>query len=208
MIPTRLRRFLSRFFPSLRAKQACPAMPLAAPISWDCVLAPFFAGGNTRIMTGSFVTDDSRIGANSYVGFNCFICKATIGRYASIANNVAIGLGEHDYHGVSTSSIFTGHDYDELTAAPCVIGHDVWIGNGAVIRRGVTIGNGAVVGALAFVNKDVPPFAVVGGVPARVIKYRFDDETIARITASAWWEKDEEEAKTVVAELSSKVHKP
>lgn len=69
-----------------------------------------------------------------------------------------------------------------------IIGNDVWIGVGSIIRRGVTIGNGAVIGANSFVNKDVPPYAFAVGSPARVIKYRFKKEMIEKIEESCWWQ--------------------
>src|ERR1700751_1019209 len=115
-----------------------------------------------QIMKRSYVSKDSQIGAYTYIGFNTFISKSKIGRYCSIANNVSIGNGEHLLQNVSTSSLFYDNPYDVLTSGECEIGNDVWIGVGCTIRRGVKIGNGAVLGANAFVNKDVPPFAVVG----------------------------------------------
>lgn len=75
---------------------------------------------------------------------------------------------------------------DELR--PTRIGHDVWIGAGAVIRNGLTIGDGAIIGAQAVVTADVPPYAVVAGVPARTIRLRFPAEFIDRLTAVAWWD--------------------
>ena len=77
-------------------------------------------------------------------------------------------------------------------AKPIHIGHDVWIGYGAIIMDGVTIGTGAVVAAAAVVTKDVPPYAIVAGVPARIIRYRFDDDTIRRLLESRWWDFPEE----------------
>jgi len=74
--------------------------------------------------------------------------------------------------------------------AAAKIGHDVWIGANAVIMRGVKIGNGAVIAAGAIVNKDVEPYSIVGGVPARHLKYRFDKETIERLLKSEWWNLD------------------
>ena len=73
-----------------------------------------------------------------------------------------------------------------------VIGNDVWIGQNAVILPGVTIGRHCVVAAGAVVTKDVPPYAIVGGIPARIIRYRFSDEQIARLEESKWWEKNDE----------------
>jgi len=91
--------------------------------------------------------------------------------------------------------------YQELTQLDCCIEHDVWIGSGATIRRGVTLGIGCVVGANAFVNRDVPPFAVVGGVPAKILKYRFPQEMIEKILASKWWTYEIEEALLIVKRL-------
>ena len=71
---------------------------------------------------------------------------------------------------------------------PTVIGNDVWIGTGAIIMQGITVGDGAVVASGAVVTKDVPPYAIVAGVPAKVIRYRFDDNTVERLAASQWWE--------------------
>jgi lipopolysaccharide biosynthesis protein len=68
-----------------------------------------------------------------------------------------------------------------------VIGNDVWIGAGALLKRGITVGHGAVIGARALVTRDVPPYAIVAGSPARIIRYRFDEETIARLLSLAWW---------------------
>ena len=71
------------------------------------------------------------------------------------------------------------------------IGHDVWIGANVSIKAGVTVGNGAVIGMGSVVTKDVPPYAIVAGVPAKVIRYRFDDDTIARLQAARWWERED-----------------
>lgn len=84
-----------------------------------------------------------------------------------------------------------------------VIGNDVWIGYEAVILSGVTIGDGAVIGACAVVTKDVPPYTIVGGVPAKPIRRRFDDETAEKLRRISWWDWDEEKIKRSIADIQS-----
>ncbi len=84
-----------------------------------------------------------------------------------------------------------------------VIGNDVWIGYEAVILSGVTIGDGAVIGARAVVTKDVPPYTIVGGVPAKPIRRRFDDETAEKLRRISWWDWDEEKIKRSIADIQS-----
>jgi len=182
-------------------------MPLACDISSNIQKADFFAGEEISVMKGSFVSPDSSIGAYSYIGFNCHITRTSIGRYVSIANDVAVGPGEHATTSISTSSIFYENPYQQLTEFPCSIGHDAWIGAGAIIRRGVSVGIGAVVGANSFVNQDVPPFAIVAGSPARLLGYRFDKESIDVILHSRWWECSIDAAREVINSIQSNVKK-
>jgi acetyltransferase-like isoleucine patch superfamily enzyme len=158
-------------------------------------------GKHIEVMHNTYISADSCIGDYTYIGFNCFVTKAVVGRYCSIANDVAIGQGEHNIARVSTSSLFYSDSYTELVKGDCIIGDDVWIAHGSIVRRGVNIGIGAVIGANSFVNKDVPPFAVVAGNPARIIRYRFEKEIQERILASRWWLLPLEEARGVVAEI-------
>lgn len=154
-----------------------------------------------QIMHNSILSGDNQIGDYTYIGFNCIITQSVVGRYCSIANNVSIGIGEHRINRVSTSSLFYENPFETLTQGECIIGNDVWIGSNAVIRRGVKIGNGAIIGANSFVNRDVNDFEIVGGLPAKLIKKRFDENTIKLIKESNWWDFDIESARLKINEL-------
>ena len=157
-----------------------------------------------QIMQNSILSGKNEIGDYTYIGYNCIITKSSIGRYCSIANNVSIGIGEHKINRVSTSSVFYEEPFETLTQGECIVGNDVWIGSNAVIRRGVRIGNGAIIGANSFVNKDVNDFEIVGGVPAKHIRYRFDLNNIQLINESNWWCLNIESAKIKIKELEIK----
>jgi virginiamycin A acetyltransferase len=139
----------------------------------------------------------AELGKHSYTGINTVIMHAKIGAFCSVSWNVSIGGANHDYTRVTQHSfLYNSHDklrplnepvaYDRFSD-PVVIGNDVWIASGAVITRGVTIGDGAVIAANAVVTKDVPPYAIVGGVPAKVLKYRFSRDIIDLLLILKWW---------------------
>ena len=139
---------------------------------------------------------------HSFCGYDCSIINTEIGAFCSISSNVKIGGVAHPVHFVSTSPVFLSHKdsikakfarHDYLPMVKTTVGHDVWIGEGAFIKAGVRIGTGAVVGMGAVVTKDVPPYAIVAGNPARVIRYRFSDEMIQSLIATAWWDKSDAE---------------
>jgi acetyltransferase-like isoleucine patch superfamily enzyme len=144
----------------------------------------------------------SRIGDHTFIQKNSRVIAADIGKFCSIAGNVIIGLGSHPVNMVSShpafyscsqpvAKSFSGSDsYEPFRHTN--IGHDVWIGERAMIVDGLTIGTGAVIAAGAVVTHDVPPYAIVGGVPARVIKHRFDDALITRLLNTRWWDLPDE----------------
>ncbi len=159
----------------------------------------------TAFLQPSALVDPScRVGAHSYVGQDAFLTKVDVGRYVSIGPRASVGLGEHRLDRVSTHSAFYGDwpaQYAVLTAGDCRVEHDAWLGVGCVVLRGVTVGLGAVVGANAVVTRDVPPFAVVVGVPARVLRYRLDPGQADRVRRSAWWDLPPAEAAAEVRRL-------
>jgi acetyltransferase-like isoleucine patch superfamily enzyme len=148
----------------------------------------------------------STMGRHSFCGYDCDISHADIGGFVSIANGVVIGGGRHPMEWVGMSPVFYD-GRDSVTAkfathrreAPrrVRVGHDVWMGRSAIVLPGVSVGDGAVVGAGAVVTKDVAPYAIVAGNPARLIRYRFDDATIARLRAARWWDLDDEALKVL-----------
>ena len=163
--------------------------------------------GDNRVGKLSFVW--GAVGHYSYFGDNV-VFMGSVGRFTSISSNVHVINGRHPLNApfVSTSPMFysiktpVGHSFvqehlfdeylyaDEESKFPVKVGSDCWIGFGASIIGGVTIGDGAVILANATVTKDVPPYAIVGGVPAKVLGYRYDDLTIEKLLAFKWWDKD------------------
>ncbi len=143
----------------------------------------------------------SHMDKHSFCGYDCDIHSADIGRFVSIANGVVLGGGRHPMEWVGMSPVFyRGRDsvkakFSEHEREPVRrvrIGHDVWIGRSAIVLPGVDIGHGAVVGAGAVVTKSVPPYAIVAGNPARLIRHRFPEAVVQRLLASAWWDLDED----------------
>lgn len=137
------------------------------------------------------------IGDYTYIGDHQRVVYAKVGKFCSIAGGGAIGMGTHTLSNISTSPIFTakrngtGTSWTNLLPTDefreVNVGNDVWIGERALIMGGVTIGDGAVVAAGAIVAKNVPPYAIVGGVPAKVIRYRFSEDIISKLLDIKWW---------------------
>ena len=144
---------------------------------------------------------NSIIGRYVHIGPNCVINSAEIGSYSSVAPHVQIGGLEHPYWELSTSTFLS----DKSVRNKTVIGNDVWIGASAIIKAGVRLGNGAVVGANSFVNTDVPPYAIVVGSPARIIKYRFQDSIIKELEESMYWELGPSAAKKTLERINQTI---
>jgi acetyltransferase-like isoleucine patch superfamily enzyme len=144
----------------------------------------------------------TQIGDYSYLGRNSNVSAAAIGKFCSIAAEVYIGLGSHPLAPfVSTHPIFylrkpfqhwdfADNDY-RSEYAHTTIGNDVWIGLRAAVRDGVKVGDGAIIAAGAIVTKDVPPYAIVAGVPGRILRYRYPPDTIQFLIEFRWWDRDE-----------------
>lgn len=144
--------------------------------------------------------ENTDFGRFSYTGQFCFIQNTKVGRYVNIAASVRIGPTDHPmerptlHHFTYRPQMYSfdieqeKEWFDHRASRVTTIGHDTWIGHGAIILPEITIGNGAVVGSGAIVTKDVPPYAIVVGVPAKIVRYRFDDETIDRLQKLKWWD--------------------
>lgn len=137
--------------------------------------------------------------------------RTSIGRYVSMAPNVAVFRRDHPLRLTSTHPYFFNPALGEVSSYPDAaadlhISSDVWIGQNVVILAGCrTVGLGAVIAAGAVVTKSVPPFAIVAGNPARLLRYRFDDDVRERITASRWWERDLTEIRSAIGEFTKPV---
>lgn len=152
------------------------------------------------------ILHDVSIGDYSYIAYSSSIASCKIGKFCSIASNVKIGLPSHPLDMTSTSPVFYNrvnrlgikwvkNDLISNDIAHTIIGNDVWIGANAIIMSGVKVGDGSVIGAGAIVTKDVEPYSVVVGIPAKVIKKRFDDDTIINLLKIKWWNWDESKIK-------------
>lgn len=151
---------------------------------------------NTKVYPPYFL-HDVQLGDYSYIAKNCRISHCSIGKFCSIGPNFCCGLGVHPTNGISTAPMFYSTAKQNGTtlckenkieeSLHTNIGNDVFIGANVTVLDGVTISDGAVIGAGAVVTKDIPPYAIAVGVPAKVVKYRFDEETIKALLEKQWW---------------------
>lgn len=149
-----------------------------------------------RINKGVIIGENVSIDEYSYINDNSIVFNANIGKFCSISYNCMIGLPNHPIRHMSTSPfIYSDNNilnipgsFNELNIKT-TIGNDVWIGAQAIIMKGVTIGNGVIIGAGSVVTKDIPPYAIAVGNPAKVIKYRFDQKQIEFLEEFRYWNK-------------------
>lgn len=161
----------------------------------------------SKVEAGSEIIS-SIFSRHSYCGYNCEIINTEIGAFCSISNNVTIGGGMHPIDWVSTSPVFYfGKDsvkkkYSEHHRLPpkkVIIGNDVWIGKNVMIKQGVKIGSGSVIGMGSIVTKDIEPYSIVAGNPAKLIRKRFSEEIIEKLLKINWWDfTDEQLSKSAI----------
>lgn len=155
----------------------------------------------TNIWIEGVPADMDHCGAFTIIRHSSILTNLSIGRWCSVAPQVHFGLPEHPIDWLSTSSGFANRykwmgeqrferDLGGIRKPATVVGNDVWIGRGATIKAGVTIGDGAIIAGKSMVTKDVEPYTIVGGNPAKVIRRRFPDDVIAELLRLQWWQYD------------------
>lgn len=143
------------------------------------------------------------IGNYNYIARRCSFYNVKTGNYCCFGPDVHIGGMQHSYWWYSMSPLLS--DKCEQPKQT-IIGNDVWIAAGCIIKQGITIGDGAVIGANSFVNKDVEPFSIVAGSPAKLIKYRFDENIQKAIADSEYWDYDPQKAKSVLMRMDADIN--
>ncbi len=180
-----------------RAATICRSTKLGkgVTITGNCIICGSEIGEYSRVYYSSL--SGVSLGSYSYIGYDSKVSFLKTGNFCSIGSQFLAGLGEHPINQISSSPVFystkmqcgftfTDRNYFEENSR-IIIKNDVWIGARVFLRDGVTIGNGAVVAAGSVVIKDVPDYAIVGGAPARIIKYRFEPGQIETLLKLQWW---------------------
>ena len=164
-------------------------------LSLSCTLKNCTFEDEVRVSHSAEITN-TKIGYLSSIGRYSKIVHSEIGKYCAVSWNTTINAVGHPFEHLTVSAFpyapYVGNfvDIRKQQHQKVIIGNDVWVGTNSVIMPGVTIGNGAVIGAGAIVTKDVPDYAVVVGVPAEIIKYRFSEDFIKKLLELKWWDLD------------------
>lgn len=182
--------------------------------SKDIRVSPKVHFNNRTFFEGTNVIHARAWVSDSYIGYGTYICQGTslpnclIGKYCSIGQRVRVVTSNHPSSVfVSTNPMFYStrkqngktlceedrfEEFLNINGRNMIIGNDVWVGDDVVFKGGITIGDGAIIAMGACVTKDVPPYAIVGGVPAKIIKYRFSEEQIKKLLKIKWWNNSED----------------
>ena len=179
-------------------------IPLSSTVQYSEVTSGINIG--ERCMVNKCVLNGKiTIGSNTTINgpgteFYSIQYPITIGNFCSIARGTAVQEHNHDADCITTYFIKyrifeEKYGIDAISKGPVIIGNDVWIGTQSTILTGVTIGDGAIIAANSVVSKDIPPYAIVGGTPAKVLRYRFSEEIIERLLEVKWWNWDIEKIK-------------
>ncbi|TVQ00278.1 MAG: chloramphenicol acetyltransferase [Roseinatronobacter sp.] len=186
--------------------------PDGAKVHPDCIIRDSVLGTYTEIGAGTVLLN-TIMGDYSYCARGCDIANATIGKFVNIAANVRIGPTDHPmdraslHHFLYRSDLYWPDEapdvafFERRAARRVMIGHDVWIGHGAIIRPEITIGHGAVIGAGAVVTRDVAPYTIVAGVPAEKLRRRFPKQVARRLTDLAWWDWDHDRLRLALSDF-------
>jgi acetyltransferase-like isoleucine patch superfamily enzyme len=190
--------YLSRIIDIYRLKRKYPGLKIGDYVT---IVSSSFMGGNS-IASNSLISE-CEFGEYSYSSSNVFMCRAKIGKFTCIGPNVTIGLARHPLGKFASihpmfysASVDLGASFIDINkfeekSEEVHIGNDVWIGEGVTIPGGVIIGDGSVIAAGAVVVKNVEAYTIVGGIPARRIKYRYNEETRLALIQMAWWDQSQ-----------------
>ena len=165
-------------------------------------------GVGVGIARDVIVNSNVTIGDHSYLNHGAIVFSGSIGKFSSIAHRAQIGPEEHPVELVSTSPHVYGPMGDRIPSlkvdefpSPPRIGNDVWIGSAAVVLQGVSVGDGAIIGAGSVVTRDIPPYAIAVGVPARILRYRFPPVVVHSLLLLRWWDRHDSDP-TLVERLA------
>lgn len=158
---------------------------------WKAIIVNAQLGKKIFISKNAFISN-SVINDFSSVGRNTTIVHTELGKYCSISWNVTIGATQHPFDRISTHAFsyikrFGFVEEDKRFVSKTIVGNDVWFGANSIVMPNLKIGNGAIIGAGSIVTKNVPDYAIVAGVPAKIIRYRFSEKTIEKLLVLKWW---------------------